>query len=188
MPKTYVSFDEYEDVLASTDLLALVAPTLQKMPSNWKWMILAAQNGVQGSLVCAVQDSTATNILHRDSAARTLEWLATLEGNPPKEILADFRQLLKRYRKKYPCHCITAEQIRSLHTLHREFRNSFAHFTPQGWLIETAMLPPLVASALELISEAMQQHQVEVHFNEVMKRRLTSNLAATRAALGITKG
>jgi len=34
----------------------------------------------------------------------------------------------------------------------------------------------------------MQQHQVEVHFNEVMKRRLTSNLAATRAALGITKG
>ena len=47
----WVRFDEYEDVLASTDLLAMVAPNLQRHPSNWKWMSLAAQNGLQGALV-----------------------------------------------------------------------------------------------------------------------------------------
>jgi hypothetical protein len=33
----WVRFDEYEDVLASTDLLAMVAPNLRRHPSNWKW-------------------------------------------------------------------------------------------------------------------------------------------------------
>ena len=61
-------FDEYEDVLASTDLLAIVSPGLRKQPSNWKWMILAAHNGLQGALVCAIQDTSATNILSKDSA------------------------------------------------------------------------------------------------------------------------
>jgi hypothetical protein len=75
MTEEWVRFNEYEDVLASTDLLALVAPSLGEQPSNWKWMIIAAHNGLQGALVCAIKDTSGTNVLKRKSAKERLTWL-----------------------------------------------------------------------------------------------------------------
>jgi hypothetical protein len=178
-------FDEREDVLTSTDLLAIVTPKLKKQPSYWKWMIIAAHNGLQGALVCAIQNTSATNVLNKKSATKMLNYLKTLEGDRPQEYLADFVTLLKEYRKKYPSHGITPEQLKSIHGLHKQFRNNFAHFVPKGWWIEIAMLPPIIESALDLIESAMQQHQVVIHLNGNMKRRLEQNLAATRAGLAL---
>jgi hypothetical protein len=132
MARTQLYFDEYEDVLASTDLPAVVAQGLRKQPSNWKWMILAAHNGLQGALVCAIQDTSVTNILNKESATQMLNYLETLEGEVPKEKLADFSTLLKRYRKKYPCPGVTIAQIKQIRKLHNEFRNNFAHFCAKG--------------------------------------------------------
>jgi hypothetical protein len=176
-------FDEYGDVIASTDLLAVVAPRLIKQPSNWKWMIIAAHNGLQGALVCAIQDTSVTNVLSKESATKMLNYLQTLEGDPPQEHLADFVTLLKRYRKKYPCHRPTTEQLKHIHKLHKQFRNHFAHFVPKGWWIEIAMLPAIIESTLVVIEAAMQQDQVVIHLTGNMKRRLEQNLATTRAGL-----
>lgn len=185
MAGNWVRYDEYEDVLASTDLLALVAPKLRKQTSSWKWMILAAHNGLQGALVCAIKDTSNTNILDKGSAKKVLNYLETLEGDRPEEKLADFATLLKRYRKKYPCNDITTEQFRLIHKLHKNFRNNFTHFVPTGWLIQVAVLPPVIKSALDLIEIAMQQPQVVMHLNGNQKRRLAENIAATRTALAL---
>jgi hypothetical protein len=182
MVEHYVRFDEYEDVLVSTDLLAFVASKLQEQPSNWKWMIIAAQSSVQGALVCAIKNTSATNILRESSAKKRLKWLDTLTGPAPPEQLDDFIPLLKKYRKMYPC-CGTIQQLRQLRELHREFRNSFIHFVPGNWSISISSLPPMIESALILIEAAMQQHQVAIHFNEDMQSRLGQNLRTTRAAL-----
>jgi hypothetical protein len=182
MAGKWLRVDEHTDVLSSTDLLALVGPRLRKSPSDWKWMILAAHNGVQGALVCAIQDSSGTNILSRQSAIEMLNWLDTLEGDRPKEHLADFGMLVKKFRKKYPA-ALTPEQHRKVLKLHREFRNKFAHFTPTHWSIEISMLPTLLENALDLIETAMQQDQVTARTNGNFKRRLSGNLAATRTAL-----
>lgn len=183
MAQTNVYFDEREDVLASTDLLAIVALKLRKQPSHWKWMIIAAHNALQGALVCAIKDTSATNILDNKSETKMLGYLETLEGDMPQERLADFIELLEKYRNKYPCHGITPEQLKNIHGLHKQFRNNFAHFVPKGWLIEIAMLPAIIGSALDLIEAAMQQQQVGVHLSGNKKRRLQKNLAATKAAL-----
>jgi hypothetical protein len=185
MGGSWISFNEYEDVLASTDLLALVAPKLRKQTSSWKWMILAAHNGLQGALVCAIKDTSNTNILEKASATKVLNYLERLEGERPQEKLADFVTLLKRYRKKYPCHGITTEQLRLIHELHKNFRNNFAHFIPTGWLIEVAILPAVIESALNLIEKAMQQPQVLMHLSGNKKRRLVKNITATRTALAL---
>jgi hypothetical protein len=132
MAMEWLRINEYTDVLSSTDLIALVGPRLTKYPSDWKWMILAAHNGVQGALVCAIQDSTSTNILRKDSAAAMLNWLDTLEGERPKEELADFTLLVKKFRNKYPA-LLAPGQHGKILRLHREFRNKFAHFTPTHW-------------------------------------------------------
>src|SRR6266852_3026535 len=132
MAGEWLRVDEYTDVLSSTDLLALVGPRLRKSPCDWKSMILAAHNRLQGALVCAIQDTSSTNILSRQSAIEMLNWLDTLEGDPPKERLAEFTMLIKKFRKKYP-EILTPEQHRKVLSLHREFRNKFAHFTPTHW-------------------------------------------------------
>ena len=51
----YIHFDEIEDVLASLDLAALVAPLIREKPWYWKWMIIGAHNALQGAvriLIC----------------------------------------------------------------------------------------------------------------------------------------
>jgi hypothetical protein len=179
---SWVRFDEYEDVLASTDLLALVAPTLLNQPSNWKWMILAAHNGMQGALVCAIQDSSITSVLKEKSAAKVLKYLETREGEMPQEWLADFTTLFRKYRRKYPC-TGTIQQLKHIRRLHQEFRNNFAHFVPASWSIEKAGLPEIIRSALTLIEEAMKQDQVMMHLTGNRKRRLARNLTVTRNAL-----
>jgi hypothetical protein len=186
MTGQWLRVDEYTDVLSSTDLLALVAPRLRKTPSDWKWMILAAHSGVQGALVCAIQDSTGTNILSEPSAAAMLNWLETFEGDRPREHLADFGMLLKKFRKRYPS-TLTSEQHRNIRRLDREFRNKFAHFTPTHWSIEISMLPTLVENAVDLIETAMQQDQVTVRTSGNFKRRLRANLAGARGALALWK-
>jgi hypothetical protein len=86
MAEDWVYFDQYEDVLSSTDLLALLAPKLQDQPSHWKWMILAAHNALQGALVCAIVDSSGTSILKERSAKAVLRWFDTFEGERPREL------------------------------------------------------------------------------------------------------
>jgi hypothetical protein len=183
MARKNAYFDEREDVLASTDLLAIAAPKLRKQPSFWKWMIIAAHNGLQGALVCAIQDTSATNILDEKSGTKMLKYLETLEGDMPQERLADFTALLDKYQSKYPDPGITPEQLANIHGLHKQFRNNFAHFVPKGWWIEIAMLPAIIGTALDLIEAAMQQHQVVIHVSGNQKRRLERNLAATRAVI-----
>jgi hypothetical protein len=146
-------------------------------------MILAAHNGLQGALVCAIKDTSNTNILEKGSTAKALDYLKTLEGDRPQDKLADFVTLLKRYRKKYPCNEITTGQLKLIHKLHKDFRNDFAHFVPTSWLIEVAMLPAVIESALKLIERAMQQPQVAMHLSGNQKRRLAKNMTATRTAL-----
>jgi len=173
--------DEHYDVLSSVEVLALIAPTLKTNPRGWKWMILAAQNAVQRALVCAIQDSTGTSVLRTDSASEVLNWLDAPTEEFPKEYLASFGTLLKKYRKAYPnsiepgLHC----KIRKLHNVYRNvYRNNFAHFVPHSWSIETELIPPLIAAALECIEIAMQQHQVTIRTNGNFKRSLSENLAA----------
>ncbi len=183
MARDWVKFNEYENVLASTDLLALAVSQLREQPSNWKWMMLAAHDALQGAMVCAVQNTSCTNILNKQSEKETLDWLDKLEGDEPAQYLADFLTLLKKYRKKYPSSAITADQLNDIRKLHNQFRNNFAHFTPKGWSIEIAMLPKIIGNALNLVEMAMHQHQVTIHLSGNMKRRLAKNLTVTRAGL-----
>jgi hypothetical protein len=179
----WITFNERDDVITSTDLLALVAPTLKTSPKNWKWVILAAHSGMQGALVCAIQDSTRTNILEKRSAAATLAWLDNPTGVHPSQYLDRYPALIKKYRKKYPDCSITLQQHKDLKKLHTEFRNQFTHFAPMQWSIEVVGLPRIAKAALDLIEDAVQKHQVEIHLTCNMKKHLAENLKVIREAL-----
>ena len=70
----YISFNEVGDVLASVDVIAVLAPTLGDNPLRWKWVILAAHSAMQGAMVCAYADSANTSILSKKSEAKMWAW------------------------------------------------------------------------------------------------------------------
>ena len=160
--RSYASYDEIEDVLATTDLLALVAPRLADQPALWKWAIIAAQNGLQGAIVCALHDSLGVSVLDKKSQRAVLKWHDARKGQRPKAKLADFLTLLDRYCKENPAirQRITRQQVRDIRRLHTEFRNGFEHFQPEGWSIEKAGLPRIIRTALEGIELAMNHEKV----------------------------
>ncbi|UZE51865.1 hypothetical protein ONR75_15635 [Rhodopseudomonas sp. P2A-2r] len=180
--EVWLRIDEHHDVLASTDLLALIAPTLAATPSGWKWAILAAQNAVHGALVCAIQDTSKTNVLTKSSAKTFLKWLETCTGDYPAQRMADFMSLLEIFQELYP-DVIDTDQAGRLGTLHKVFRNQFAHFVPMSWSIEIQMLPPLLVAAFDFVEVAMRQDQVSLRTNGNFKRKLSSNLETAKAAV-----
>jgi hypothetical protein len=178
---TYVQFDEIENVLASLDLIATLAPLVKKRRhrSQWKWLIIGAHDALQGALVCAIADSTRTNVLSEKSARKMLEWLEDRSKDYPGEFLANFGSLMKRAAIEIST--MDAKDLKKLHFL----RNELSHFTPKGWSIELAGLPRLIDVALKLVERLMQSERVNLHMSGNRKRRVSENARITRAAFGI---
>lgn len=183
----YLRFDEIEDVLSSLNLLVLVARLVRKHPAYWKWIIVAAHDALQGSMVCALNDTSGVNFLAEKSARKTLEWHNKLEGNVPDQRLADFESLLARCQDKSLMEdeplVVTEEQLKDVIRLHAEFRNNFSHFTPMGWSIEVAGLPRIIRTAIDFVEYLMSSTQVLFKLTGNRKRRLSKNVKDARAIL-----
>jgi hypothetical protein len=178
---TDVRFDEIENVLASLDLLAATAPLVKKRcyRSLWKWMIIAAHDAVQGAIVCAIADTTGTNVLSEKSARKMLDFLEGTSKEYPSEFLADFKTLTNRANVALLPR--DAKDIRMLH----DFRNGFVHFTPKGWTIEGAGLPRITDAALGLVERLMQSDGVRYRLTGNQQRRVRDSIKAVRTALDI---
>lgn len=183
----YLRFDEIEGVLSSLDLLALVAGLVRKQPAYWKWVIVAAHDALQGSMVCALNDTSSVNVLADKSARKTIEWHDTREGTMPTQWLAEFETLLAGCQDKAlmgdePL-ALTEEQLKDVIWLHAEFRNNFSHFTPMGWSIEVAGLPRIISIAIDLIEYLMGSTQVLFKLTGNRKRRLSKSVKEARTIL-----
>jgi hypothetical protein len=180
----HIRFDEFEDVLASVELVALLAPFVREQPQYWKWIIVGAHSALQGAMVCAYVDSSGTSILKKKPRGKKRK-----QPNH-EEQLADFEDLLKCcVRGSHTCEplVLTYQQRRDIRRLHREFRNNFIHFIPQGWSIEKVVLPRIIRAALDAVEALMRRDYVtrllDVDRQERLQARLTVALAAARGDL-----
>lgn len=96
LPKFIRIRDEFEDVLTSVELVANLLPAAEQDPLLWKWILVAAHNGLQGAMVCALSGTDGTGALSERSAAKAIQWLQTQDGPHPEPWLADFPALLNR--------------------------------------------------------------------------------------------
>src|SRR5262249_20417292 len=145
MSDKHIRFDEFEDVLASVELVALLAPFVRQQPQYWKWIIVGAHSALQGAMVCAYVDSSGTSILKKKPQGKKPR------GKKPRgkkrkqpnheEQLADFEDLLKCcVRGSHTCEplVLTYQQRRDIRRSDRESTNNCIHFIPQGWDIGAA--------------------------------------------------
>lgn len=185
-----IEFDEREDVLASIELVALLAGKVRCNPRCWKWLLLAAHNALQGALVCALSGSDGTGALTDKSRREVLRALRGEADFPKREVLADLMTLLKRERQQnsHPNYreyalCSTARQHRDLIRL-CSFRNDFTHFKPAGWSIEVGGLPRIVLTAVDAASRVILRNpQAGHHLSGEQRDRIRECADQARSAL-----
>ena len=162
----WLELDEREDVISTLEHAVEIAGTLQTTPLNWKWMIIAIHNALQGALVCTLSGSDGMGALGEKSMAEIWGWYHdSSDGSRsrhPKEWLAPPLELYKRakrtdfMREFGGAPIITTEDedddVQTLNIL----RRNFEHFTPRSWCIETAGLPRIVMSAIRVIGRLLQ--------------------------------
>ena len=184
----YIRFDQFEDVVASAELVARLAPLLDDNSSRCKWMIVAAHSALQGAMVCALFDPPS--YLEGVSVSKKTAQQAAELGVPPEWIVEDrlvkFGVLLERCIAGNPfCDplVLTPEQHARIIALHTGFRNYFTHFTPRGWGIPKTILPPMICTALDAVETLMRRAQVVNRLTEAQQDRLATALQTARAAL-----
>jgi hypothetical protein len=122
--------------------------------------------------------------LRKESAAALLDFLeGHTEGKKrPKEQLENFMPLLRKCEVQLGL-VLEEKQRKDITRLHREFRNSFIHFTPKGWGIEKAGLPRIIGAAMDAVEMLMAMDAMGVRLEEFQSERLRSSLRDIRASL-----
>jgi hypothetical protein len=119
------------------------------------------------------------------------EWLAYVERRqndsgtrPPKTLLLNFPQLLKKVRKPQSAGdrsnqngiVISDSELQWLTRFHDDVRNQFTHFSPMGWSIEVSGVPNLTNLGVRLIREIADFGWAFRHKDEAWLKKLQASL------------
>lgn len=167
MPE-WLRVDEREDAINALEHAAETALTLKEKPLNWKWVVIALQNALQGALVCTMSGTAGVGALSNKSMKEMFEWFEASRTDPdapyPDEWLADLMTLYKRAKRPEFMQEFDGSPVRTTPEqdddvkLLNKLRTGFAHFTPRGWSIETAGLPRVVLNVTAIIETLMLSH------------------------------
>jgi hypothetical protein len=184
---TFCRFDEYEDAVLSVELAAEKFQRVQTNPTQWKWVIVAMQNAVQGAMVLALAGTDGCGALYPNSQRECRDWLQNPTPMEPRIRMADYNTLLSRIQRpellEGPVPQLSEEDCQNLKRLN-ELRRQFAHYNPMGWGIEIQFMLSLIPVAANLFEHlTTTQGRPNIHFTVGHKRRMRKSLAAIRAAL-----
>lgn len=164
----YLRVDEREDAINALEHAAHTVESLEKHPLDWKRVIIAIHNALQGALVCTLSGTHGTGALNDKSMKEMWKWFeaSRTDSNAryPKEWLAPPIVLYERAKKPdymsefggLPLKT-TEEQDADVGRLNN-LRRGFMHFTPKGWSIETAGLPRIILNATIIIETLLVSH------------------------------
>ena len=74
----FVHFDEFEDAVVAIELVGSQSVDVQTRPSQWKWIVLAMQNALQGAMVIALSGTDGCGALAPKSQKENRAWLQHL--------------------------------------------------------------------------------------------------------------
>lgn len=154
--RTYLRTDEREEAVRSLEWAAAQSRSIAKDPYQWKWVLVALHNAVQGFMVLSLWNGNGLLALRDKVAAK---WLDAHRngGEYPVEKLDEFLNLYKKVKNKDNFHVIDAGPFIPRATHDDSFirlnslRNEFTHFTPKGWSLELRGLPRICLDTLDLI-------------------------------------
>jgi hypothetical protein len=148
-----------DEIDESVSALRMMRDTTSKVANDvyqWKWIIIASHNALQGFMVLALRNGNNLTIMPGKLAGKWLE--AYRADKPlPEERLDSFPNLYQKIKGEEMERLVmsrrfaaTAEHDRCVKKL-QDLRNDFIHFVPKGWSIEVSGLPSLCLTVLGII-------------------------------------
>ena len=146
------------ELLACLEFSAEQAEKVIEDKGAWRWLAIAMTLGVQNACLCALDahDELGTKALTRTAALEVRRWTRGGRRGPPPHAVADPRivsplELLRRVGDPFflrpPFQApLTNEITRAFDDL-VDLRNTFLHFSEDGWMIDLMEIPPLVLNA-----------------------------------------
>ncbi len=149
--------DETQEAIESLMMVESKLSTVSENLYDWKWVIIALHNSLQGFMVLALRGTNSLAVLTKKSAE---EWLRAYENGLKPVSNARLDTYLNLYKKVQSDHMMqfdisqqlepTAKQSWSVKKLN-SLRNTFIHFQPQGFSLEVSGMPGIVENCLNII-------------------------------------
>ncbi len=191
----WLRVDEREDAVGAIEHAADTAVTVAGKPLNWKWVIIATHNALQGALVCTLSGTAGVGALSKRSRKEMLEWFEASRSDPDapypkKEQLAAPLDLWRWAQDasrmgEFGGNPLrpTAEQDEDVKRLN-DLRRGLVHFTPKGWSIEEAGLPRMVLNAADIVGQLLLQHPANTfRLEDEQKARVEAAIDKLRSTL-----
>ncbi|WP_424939278.1 hypothetical protein [Aliiroseovarius sp. S253] len=200
----YYSTDEFIECESAVKELTRALKAIPDDVFAWKWAILAAHNMLQNACICILTRTDGLGVFSNDGEKAMHNYLygekdgVRNRDDPnserPNPRLADTRLLINRLPKsigasmtKRNAKEIPFNEAGDLSRLH-EFRNEFAHFSPQSWSLEISGLPRIIRAAVRISDAIIQSSDYQRH-NRFDQETMAQLMAQVNELLdGIERG
>lgn len=150
------------ELLACVEFAAEQAERIADDPGAWRWIIISMVLGVQNACLCALDydDEFGTKGMTRRDARAVTRWTRAGRSGPAPLAVQEPRivsplELVNRVADdrflRAPFQLPATREMREAFDALVELRNSFLHFSEDGWTIDLRELPPLVMGAASII-------------------------------------
>jgi hypothetical protein len=161
-PRFLFKTSQPRELLACVEFAAVQAQRTPDDPGAWRWLVISLVLAVQNACLCALdsRDADGANSMRRIDARRIRRWREAGERSPPPHVLVEPRivsvlELVRRVSDRRflppPYQLALTDAMDDRFTSLVELRNTFLHFSDDGWSIDLRDIPPLAVSACEII-------------------------------------
>lgn len=150
------------ELLACIEFAAEQADRAADDHGAWRWLIIAATLAVQNACLCALDhgDEFGTKGMTRSDARMVTRWTKSGRAGPEPLAIREPRivsplELLRRVGDAYflrpPYQLPLTRDITVAFDDLVDLRNTFLHFSQDGWSIDLREIPPLILNACAVI-------------------------------------
>lgn len=161
-PPHFFQTNQPRELLACVEFAAEQAQRSAEDHGCWRWIIIAMTLGVQNACLCALDhgDEFGTKGMRRSDAREIKHWTKGGRRGPEPLAIREPRivsplELLRRTGD--PLFLRPPYQLPYTHRMADSFdalvdlRNTFLHFSEDGWTVDLREIPPLVLNACSII-------------------------------------
>lgn len=150
------------ELLACVEFAAGQAEKAADDHGAWRWLAVSMVLGVQNACLCALDhnDEFGTKGMTRDDARLVRRWTKNGRRGPAPEAVREPRivsamELVRRVADPFflpaPYQFPLTKEVSEAFEDLADLRNTFLHFSDDGWTVDLREIPPLVMAACRII-------------------------------------
>ncbi len=154
----WLKTNEHLEAINSLEMVCDHLPKVVDRLYNWKWIIIALHNAVQGYMVLALKGSNSLDVYTEKKKKKWIEAYRLKSGNFPVPYMDAFLnlyykiqdpKLMGKWANSQPFKP-EGTQTDSIQMLNK-IRGDFIHFLPKSYSVEISGLPQIVQDCIDII-------------------------------------